>query len=1093
MTRVFISYCHKDEAWKDRVVSQLGVLAGEGLDTWDDRRIGAGDDWLPEIEQAIAACDVALLLVSAHFLTSKFILSQEIPALLQRREKQGIRVIPVILSPCQWTRISWLKSIQARPKDGEALSGMSDHDAESALSTLTGEIHDLHDLAPQQAGADSAKRPQLPDAIDLTHLPAGAEHFFGREAELAALDAAWADGGRTHIVELIAPGGVGKTALLKRWLERMKADSWRGARRVYGWSFYSQGTDDKRQASEDSFIGEALKWFGVEHDPALNPWDKGRKLAEAVVATRTLLVLDGVEPLQYPPGPLSGKLHAPGLEALLQHLASAGHSGLCLISSRERLSDLAEYERADDHPAGAVLRRDLGNLADTDGAQLLHKLGTNKAGAAPIASDDEELKQASREVQGHGLTLSLLGRYLALAYAGDIRQRDQVDFQEADAESLDGHAFRVIAAYETWFAREGKKGERELAAMRLLGFFDRPASRESLRALRTAPAIAGLTRPLVTLTGSQWRTTLSRLEACGLIYPSEDKTSLDAHPLVREYLANTLRERLPEAWREGHRRLYEQLKASAPQRPEGLSGLQPLYQAVVHGCLAGFHQKALAEVYQDRILRGTGDDGFYSARKLGAHGADLGALACFFIEPWQRPAPFLAEPLQAWLLGEAGFHLRALGRLDEALEPMRAAAEMAAEHGTWKNAATNYGNLSELQLSLGRIDTAVAIAEQSLDYAARSGDAFERLTTRTTLADALHQLGDEQAAAAHFVEAEIIQAKEQRDYPLLYSLWGFQYCDLLLSGAERAAWRKQGEAAPIRRCTEVAERGKKMFEWRVPGDPLLDIALDHLTLGRCALYAALLQGESPHAAQVDVDRALDGLQIGGDRSHLLGRHVLDDAFGHDHAVRPQLGAELVELPDDVIGVLPGDARKDRGALAVFAVALGARHHLARRDAFAEDAPPLLHQRRLAGLASKRRLRRVVVGEPGDGALVEQRRDAPHIGLRTRIGARLRTEGAQLLGQVEGRLAGEFRERRHPAVAVFAVARIADMNRPFDHSFRRDRIVRIVGGRLAGNAGEERQNEKCGRELRVRKIRHASSPNHEKFSPVGTGACPSYAN
>jgi hypothetical protein len=52
---VFISYSHKDENWKDRVVTHLGVLEMAGmLDLWDDRRVESGDDWRPEIEQAIS-------------------------------------------------------------------------------------------------------------------------------------------------------------------------------------------------------------------------------------------------------------------------------------------------------------------------------------------------------------------------------------------------------------------------------------------------------------------------------------------------------------------------------------------------------------------------------------------------------------------------------------------------------------------------------------------------------------------------------------------------------------------------------------------------------------------------------------------------------------------------------------------------------------------------------------------------------------------------------------------------------------------------------------------------------------------------------
>lgn len=92
--RVFLSYSHADEAWKERVKKHLGVL-GDRLFVWDDHRIQAGDDWLPEIERALAECNVA----------SKFIRQQEIPPLLERRVKDGVRVIPVILTPCAWQAV----------------------------------------------------------------------------------------------------------------------------------------------------------------------------------------------------------------------------------------------------------------------------------------------------------------------------------------------------------------------------------------------------------------------------------------------------------------------------------------------------------------------------------------------------------------------------------------------------------------------------------------------------------------------------------------------------------------------------------------------------------------------------------------------------------------------------------------------------------------------------------------------------------------------------------------------------------------------------------------------------------------------------
>ena len=688
------------------------------------------------------------------------------------------------------------------------------------------------------------------------------------------LDDAWADRGRTHVVVLVAPGGVGKTTLVKRWLDRLRTDGWRGAGRVYGWSFYSQGTSEDRQASDDPFLNDALRWFGVEHDPALSPWDKGRLLAGAIARSHTLLVLDGLEPLQYPPGPQGGALRAPGVQALLRVLASAGQPGLCVVTTREAVGDLAEYERTADHPAGGVLAHDLGNLADTDGARLLHRLGVAWAGAAAIVEDDAELRAASREVRGHALALTLLGSYLKLAHGGDIRRRDLVKFEEADEEVEGGKAFRIMDAYVAWL-KTSKHNRALTAVLRLLGLFDRPADAACHAALRAEPVIAGLTEPLVGLSEAQWSITLQRLAECRLIQPVEGNSIVDTHPLVREYFAKQLRERQPEAWREGHRRLYEHLKSSVPHRPEGLAGLQPLYQAVAHGCKARLHQQACDEVYVDRILRGAGDGGYYSARKLGAFGTDLGAVACFFEEPWKRLAPGLSEGDCAWLINQAAYHLRALGRLTESLEPMRVGMEMPVTLGQYNQAARFASNLSELQLTLGETAAAVRDGERSVDLADRSGDAFMRMASRTTLADARHQSGARPEALALFREAEAIQVQRQPEYQFLYSLPGYQYCDLLLGDAECMAWATTVALIPaatdrlklqpqLDTLKKAEQRAAKMYEWRLPSDPLLDIALDRLTLGRVALYQAILESSSFKPAREPLTAAVHGLRTAGD-------------------------------------------------------------------------------------------------------------------------------------------------------------------------------------------------------------------------------------
>ncbi|MBI1314946.1 hypothetical protein GC176_26945 [bacterium] len=105
---------------------------------------------------------------------------------------------------------------------------------------------------------------------------------------------------------------------------------------------------------------------------------------------------------------------------------------------------------------------------------------------------------------------------------------------------------------------------------------------------------------------------------------------VDAHPLIREYFAEQLRQQHPAAFRAAHSRLFDHLRDTTAEFPDTLEGLQPLYQAVTHGCLADRHQEACDKVYRDRIQR-SGDA--FSTKKLGAIGADLGAVASFFESP----------------------------------------------------------------------------------------------------------------------------------------------------------------------------------------------------------------------------------------------------------------------------------------------------------------------------------------------------------------------------------------------------------------------------------------------------------------------------
>ena len=752
--------------------------------------------------------------------------------------------------------------------------------------------------------------------------------LIGREAETKGLTDAWdkarrAESPRPHVLTIVALGGEGKTSLVAKWVAELAGKDWPECETAFAWSFYSQGTRDQPVASSDTFLKDALTFFGdaTMAGSAQSGFDKGRRLAQLVGGRRALLILDGLEPLQYAPtSPTPGELKDQGLAALLRGLAATSH-GLCVVTTRYSIPDLRAYWQTT-APEVALLR-----LSREAGVALLKKLGVN--------GNQEEFETLVEDVKGHALTLNLLGTYLRDAHGGDIRKSDVVRLEEADSEEHAGHAFRVMDEYVKSLesggrtADENERGQRALALLRLLGLFDRPATAHCLEALWKGDAIPGLTHPLVGLSEAQRNVALSRLEEAGLLTVNRDASrrlvTLDAHPLIREYFARRLRQ-LPEAWRAAHRRLYEHLCGSTKDRPQPtLEDLQPLYQAVAHGCQAGLQQEACDGIYYGRIQRGK--EG-YSTVKLGALGSDLGAIACFFEEPWRRLSSSLTDADQGWLLNEAAFHLRALGRLTEALEPFRAALEMATELQVWENAANGAGSLSELELTLGEVAEAVAHAEQSVTYADRTGDAKRRMALRTVLADALHKAGRRADADVRLREIEALQTEAQPDSPHPRSGPGFRCCDLLLTEAERGGWQTMLECAPpqarearkVRKalqfsgrpdseciaaaedtlaqlravCHAVSQRAAHTLSSAEEENRLLDIALDHLTLGRAALYEGILEGEAacsppddpqrngdaaPHldTAHRELEAAVDGLRRAV-AQHYLPRGLLARAW-----------------------------------------------------------------------------------------------------------------------------------------------------------------------------------------------------------------------
>jgi len=868
---IFISYARKDEPdkpkrgevqWRTFVQSYLAPAGLNGIvHIWVDEGIRGGDKWKKEIEAQLESCDLFILLVSVNSLASEVVVNFEIKT-IQERQATGekVHIFPIVLEPFPKKAVPWLMELNLRPKAGKPLSEFSVRVRKSEMAAIADEVVEI--IAQIMAGKKELAQPIAPVkepktiqgiiesatgsiVIDIAQLPETAyERLVGREIELSRLDDAWSDR-NANILSLIAEGGAGKSALVNEWLKGMRADNYRGAETVLGWSFYSQGTKE-RATSAEQFLNWGIEKLGIKLDTS-SATAKGEAIAEELMKRRVLLVLDGCEPLQHGLDKQQGELKDQGLRALLRRFASTppGQThGLVVLTSRLAIKDVARWQ-----DSSAPVKR-VDKLSDDAGAALLRDNGA--------WGTDKELQAAVRDFGGHPLALGLLASYLRETQNGDVRRRDHIRQFFADTENpRHDHARRVMESYE----KEWLVGQPTLRAiLYLIGLFDRPASGDCLRALRLEPVIPGLTDPLANLDEREWQRAVARLREVRLLAPLDPSApdALDAHPLVREWFGERLKQIDEAAWKAAHTRLYEHLRDTTNEgKAPTLEDLAPLYQAIAHSCRAGRYREALEKIYVARICRlhQAGGIEFYSTSKLGAFGSDLAAISWFFERMYSSPIDALTAAGQAWILNQAAHGLQTQGRFAEALPAVRASLRMDEEAGNWLNAAISASNLSQLENLDGQISAAVRTAEQSVLYADRSGDDFQAMGNRITYAATQHAAGRIKKAEELFALAEQRQRARQPNFPILYSHQGYLYCDLVLARGNYAL---------------AKDRASKTIEWAERAGFLLDIALDALTLGRACLGLALgPQHEADRTlsetrdAGIQLDKAIDGLRAAG--------------------------------------------------------------------------------------------------------------------------------------------------------------------------------------------------------------------------------------
>ena len=268
---------------------------------------------------------------------------------------------------------------------------------------------------------------------------------------------------KVNAVVLHALGGAGKSALLRTFANELLAEGGGGASRIHGWSAYSQGSGEQKRADADGFISKALGDFGWQGELPKDPVERARALAELIQKERVLLLLDGLEPLQDAPSVNKGPVQGQGPRR----------------AGEEARQPKRRPHGADHEAGGAGARRprlagrqpSAGRPSDHAGAELLVELG--------VHGRQRDLEAAVRELQGHALSVTLLGTYLAEVCGGDIRHRDQFDFAHialSPAERSElltdrtivpaKRAAKVMRGYLAQFDKLAKEGARRDSAAR---------------------------------------------------------------------------------------------------------------------------------------------------------------------------------------------------------------------------------------------------------------------------------------------------------------------------------------------------------------------------------------------------------------------------------------------------------------------------------------------------------------------------------------------------------------------------------------------------------------------------------------------------
>jgi tetratricopeptide (TPR) repeat protein len=406
---------------------------------------------------------------------------------------------------------------------------------------------------------------------------------------------------------------------------------------------------------------------------------------------------------------------------------------------------------------------------------------------------------------GHALTISLLGSYLAEKHGGDIAHLAEIPIPTADEPRYE-RVHRVLRRYDEHLT------ETEREFLKLFSAFRTPVHEGAFEKV-FVPLLpkVGATHPAQTKTkpgkaskqkkttdgidGSPLRDVVTRLVSYRILRHDTASQTYTAHPLVRNHYLSILTHGDSTQQHGVHNKIkdyYLFIAGDTPQYPT-LDDLKPLIEVVHHACQAGAYDEAY-EIRRDRIDQGTS---FILGHQLGAYETQLSIQTEFFPDKdlSQEPQPKNLV-YKRWILNTIGFCLMSLGRLREAVPFYERVIKAGLAAEDWHNISVDNQNLAELHAQLGALEASAEAARQALDLARHAENKRDEKNSQRGQAWAEHLLGNLDVATSIFIQIETLEQEEylQENIRYLFSTRGINHADHL---------RRTGKPDYARRVTKA--------------------------------------------------------------------------------------------------------------------------------------------------------------------------------------------------------------------------------------------------------------------------------------------------